>query len=204
MHIETYTGGFTETNGYLVTAPDGTRILFDAPQGVAAWLDRRGVRPAHLLLTHQHFDHVLDAAAVQALGATLHAWSARSTALTLEEAARDWGLPITVPPFTTDVLLEGTDRLALHGLEFQLAHVPGHSPDSVTFHHPPSATVICGDTVFAGSIGRTDLPGGDHQTLLSAIRHHLLSLPPNTRLLPGHGPPTTVAAEQQANPFLRT
>jgi len=202
MRIETHTGGFTETNGFLVEAPDGSRILFDAPEGAAAWLDGLGVRLDHLVLTHQHFDHVVDAAALQAAGATVHAWADYSPSLTLEDTARGWGLPIRIEPFKVDRLLEGAEQLELGGLVFDLAHVPGHSPDSVTFHHRDSSTVICGDTVFAGSIGRTDLPDGNHAQLIEGIRRHLLSLPPATRLLPGHGPATRVADEAQSNPYL--
>ncbi len=202
MRIETYTGGFTETNGFLVEAPDGTHILFDAPEGVAAWLEGRGIRPGHLVLTHQHFDHVLDVVPLQAAGVTLHAWTDYSPSLTLEDAAQGWGLPIRIEPFKVDRLLENNERLELGGLVFELAHVPGHSPDSVTFHHRDSATVICGDTVFASSIGRTDLPGGNHAQLIEGIRRHLLSLPGPTRLLPGHGPATNVETEAQTNPYL--
>ena len=202
MHIESFSGRFTETNGYLIAVPDGSQVLVDAPDGVAAWLARRGVKPDHLLLTHQHFDHVVDAAAVRELGAVVHAWVGFSAALTLEAAARQWGLPVTIQPFTVDRVLEGEADLELCGLRFGIAHVPGHSPDSITFHDPSTGVVFCGDTLFAGSIGRTDLPGGNHQQLLDGIRRHLLTLPPPTRLLPGHGPPTTVAAEDATNPFL--
>jgi glyoxylase-like metal-dependent hydrolase (beta-lactamase superfamily II) len=202
MHFETYTGGFTETNGYLLETPDGGHLLIDAPAGVADWLDGRGVKPSHLLLTHQHFDHVEGAAAVQELGAELLAWSAYSPGLTLEDAASGWGLPIRIRPFTVDRTLEGDAQLELAGLAFALAHVPGHSPDGLSFHHAPSGLCFCGDTVFAGSIGRTDLPGGDHALFIRCIREQLLTLPPETRLLPGHGPATTVGTEQRSNPFL--
>jgi glyoxylase-like metal-dependent hydrolase (beta-lactamase superfamily II) len=199
MRIEICTGGFTQTNGYLVEAPDGTWILFDAPEGAAEWLEERGIRLGHLVLTHQHFDHVMDAAAIREAGAVVHAWAPHSASLTLVEA---FGLPMRVEEFEVDRLLEGQENLEIGGLVFEMAHVPGHSPDSVTFHHRDSAAVICGDTVFAGSIGRTDLPGGSHEQLIEGIRRHLLSLPPSTRLFPGHGPATTVEAEARGNPYL--
>ena len=133
-----FTGGFVQTNGYLIRTPDGGHVLVDAPQGVAEWLEMRGVRPVALLLTHQHYDHVEDAAAVAAMGAKVFAWAPYSAALTLEERVRAWGMPIHVEPYAVDELLEGRDRLEIGGLVMDLAHVPGHAPDSVTFHHAES------------------------------------------------------------------
>ena len=101
MKITPYTGGFVQTNGYLVETPDGN-LLFDAPLGAARWAEARGVRIDHVLLTHQHYDHVEDAAALQEAGATLHAFAPYSTDLTLEEAARNWGMPISVKPYRID------------------------------------------------------------------------------------------------------
>lgn len=202
MNFDTYTGGFAETNGYLLETPDGAHILIDAPAKVTDWLAQKGITPSHLLLTHQHFDHIEGAAAVQALGAELLAWSAYSSDLTLEETVRSWGMPLNFPEFSVDRTLEGETSLEVAGLTFALAHVPGHSPDSVTFHHADSKLCFSGDTVFAGSIGRTDFPHGDHPLFIRGIREKVLSLPDETRLLPGHGPGTTVGVEKQGNPFL--
>ena len=199
MQIETITGGFAATNGYLVEAPDGTWILFDAPEGAARWAEEKGIEIGHLVLTHQHFDHVMDAAALQAGGAVVHAWAEYSLSLTLADV---FTLPVRPDPFEVDRVLEGEKILEIGGLVFEIAHVPGHSPDSVVFHHRDSGVVFCGDTVFAGSIGRTDLPGGNHEQLIEGIRRHLLSLPPSTCLLPGHGPPTTAGEEAEDNPYL--
>lgn len=201
-HIEAYTGGFTQTNGYLIHGPQGP-VLIDAPEGVVAWLGRKEIQPVATLLTHQHFDHVIDAAALQAAGCPIHAFDPYSTSLTLEDAARDWGLPISIVPFGVDEALAGRTMLEVAGLTFHLAHVPGHSPDSIVYRLPDLELAFCGDTLFAGSIGRTDLPGhGDHRLLLQGIARHLLSLPDSTRLYPGHGPSTTVGIERRSNPFL--
>ena len=201
MKITCYTGGATETNGYLVESPDGN-FLVDAPEGVAAWLAQRGVRVDDVLLTHQHYDHVLDTAALQAQGARLRAFAAYSTELTLETAARAWGMPIVVAPYRIDLLLEMDQPLHLAGQEIELAHIPGHALDSVTFYLADEGLVFAGDTLFAGSIGRTDLPGGSTQQLLDGIACHLLSLPPATRVLSGHGPATTIGRELRSNPYL--
>ena len=97
MKLTTYTGGICATNGFLVETPDGNLII-DAPEGIAAWAAARGVRVDHLLLTHQHFDHVLDAAALQAAGARVHALEDYSDEFTLESLSRKWGMPVPVVP----------------------------------------------------------------------------------------------------------
>ena len=201
MKITPYTGGFVQTNGYLVETPDGN-ILIDAPEGVAAWIDEKGVRVDAVLLTHQHYDHVMDAAALRAGGTRLYAYAPYSKELTLEAAARAWGMPISVVPYEIDELLDISQPLRLAGLEFALAHVPGHAADAVNFYLAEAGIVFSGDTLFAGSIGRTDLPGGSTQLLLEGIDKHLMRLPADTRVLSGHGPATTIGREAVENPYL--
>jgi hydroxyacylglutathione hydrolase len=202
MKITLYTGGLVQTNGYLIQTPEGT-LLIDAPEGVAAYLSELGVRVDDVLLTHQHYDHVMDAAALQAQGARLHALQEHSTDLTLESAARGWGLPIRVKAYQVDVFLNLDAPLKLAGLEMQLAHIPGHSVDSVTFYLPSHGVLFSGDTLFAGAVGRTDLPGGSTSQLLSGIRKHLLKLPEQTQVFSGHGPATSIGEEILRNPYLQ-
>ena len=202
MKISSITGGLAQTNGYLVETPDGN-FLVDAPEDIADWIANKGVRVDDVLLTHQHYDHVMDAAALQKTGARLHAYAPYSTDLTLETAARAWGMPITVSPYQTVVLLDTDSPLRIAGLEISLAHVPGHATDAVTFHLVGHGILFSGDTLFAGSVGRTDLPGGNTRQLLDGIRRHLFSLPPETSVLSGHGPPTTIGAEVRSNPYLK-
>lgn len=201
MKISLYTGGMVQTNGYLVETPGGN-FLIDAPEGVAEWVTRRGVRVDDVLLTHQHYDHVTDAAALKALGARLHAYADYSKDFTLESMVRSWGLPISVKPYQIDRLFVMAEPLRVAGLEISLAHVPGHAPDSVTFYLADHGVVFSGDTLFAGSIGRTDLPGGSTTQLLDGIASHLMTLPSDTRVLPGHGPGTTIGEEAVGNPYL--
>ena len=201
MKISLYTGGFVQTNGYLVQTPDGN-FLVDAPEGIADWIIQLGVRVDDVLLTHQHYDHVTDAAALSAAGARLHAFDDYSEDLTLESAARAWGMPVSVAPYQIDRRFVMTEPLRIAGLEISLAHIPGHALDSVTFHLAGHDVVFSGDTLFAGSIGRTDLPGGSTTQLLDGIAKHLMTLPPETKIFPGHGPSTTVGEEAERNPYL--
>jgi hydroxyacylglutathione hydrolase len=201
MKISLYTGGFVQTNGYLVETPDGN-LLIDAPEGIADWITGRGVRVDDVLLTHQHYDHVMDAAALHKSGARLHAFADYSKDLTLESTARGWGMPISVPPYQIDRIFTMDEPLRIAGLEISLAHIPGHALDSVTFHLADHGVVFSGDTLFAGSIGRTDLPGGSTTRLLDGIARHLMTLPPETKIFPGHGPATTIGREIEENPYL--
>ena len=201
MKITSFTGGFAQTNGYLVETSGGN-FLIDAPEGVVDWLKRNGVSVSDVLLTHQHYDHVLDAAELQASGARLHAHSPYSQELTLELAARAWGMPISVEPYRINAVFKVDQPLLMAGITILMAHVPGHATDSVIFHLPEHAVVFSGDTLFAGSIGRTDLPGGDTGQLLEGISRHLMTLPPETSVLSGHGPATTIGREMAENPFL--
>ncbi|NJM38104.1 MAG: MBL fold metallo-hydrolase [Akkermansiaceae bacterium] len=201
MKISMFTGGFVQTNGYLVETLDGN-FLIDAPDGIAEWVSQRGVRVDDVLLTHQHYDHVTDAAALKAAGARLHAFANYSKELTLESMIRSWGMPISVAPYQIDHHFVISEPLKIVGLEISLAHVPGHSPDSVTFYLKEAGVLFCGDTLFADSIGRTDLPGGSHQQLLDGIGKYLMILPGETKVFPGHGLSTTIRAEAAGNPYL--
>lgn len=201
MKITPFTGGFVQTNGYLVETPDGNFVV-DAPLGIAAWAAAKGVRVDDVLLTHQHYDHVEDAAALQQSGAKLHAFASYSTELTLEAAARNWGLPIQVKPYQIDSIFDVSKPLVIAGLEITVAHVPGHATDGTVFHIPSASVLFSGDTLFAGSIGRTDLPGGSTRQLLDGIDRHLLTLPDDTRVLSGHGPETSIGREKRGNPYL--
>lgn len=203
MEISRYTGGMAATNGWLAETERGV-FAVDAPEGMAAWLRSRGAAPAVLLLTHQHFDHVQDAARIQREhGARVCSYAPFSRELTLEilmELAT--GTPLRVEPFRVDELLAGQAEIQVGGRRWRIEHVPGHSPDSVTFHCAEEGVLFGGDVLFAGSVGRTDFPGGSMDLLVRGIEEKLLSLPPDTRVLPGHGPETTIGAERAGNPYL--
>ena len=207
MTWDVFTGGFCQTNAYLLDT-GGRRLLVDAPEDCAAWLRGLGVRVDALLLTHQHFDHVMDAARIMAdHGCPVVAWSQPTPELWLNRLVSQMaGWELEIAPYVVTHELGGPGRgcgevLEMVGESFRVLHVPGHSPDSVCFYQEASGRCFCGDTVFAGGIGRTDFPGGDAAGLLAGIREKLFSLPGDTVLLPGHGGLTTVADERTGNPF---
>lgn len=200
MRITKFTGGLVQTNGYLVETPEGN-FLVDAPVGMAAWVEGRGVRVDVLYLTHQHYDHVEDVAALRAMGVKVHAWAAYSKDLTLEAFGTGWGIP-SVEPFEVDALI-AVGEAEMFGTKAKVSHVPGHSADSITFYIPEAGVVFAGDALFEGSVGRCDLPGGSFELLLAGIERELLSLPDETRVLSGHGGDTTIGREKATNGYLR-
>jgi hydroxyacylglutathione hydrolase len=200
MKISTYTGGMVQTNGYLVESVNGN-FLVDAPEGISEWLDGKGVRVDALYLTHQHYDHVEDVAVLQGKGVRVFAWADYSKDLTLESFGASWGMP-EVEPFRVDEqITEG--RGVYFGMPTLVSYVPGHSPDSITFYLRDAGVVFVGDAVFAGSIGRCDLPGGDFDQLITGIKEKLLVLPDETRVFSGHGPETAIGREKRSNGYLR-
>jgi glyoxylase-like metal-dependent hydrolase (beta-lactamase superfamily II) len=201
--IQQFEGGELLTHAYLAPTPGGRWVMIDAPADADRWLDEIGVIPAALLLTHQHFDHIMSAAAIAARGVPVYAWTAYDPGLTLAEVVREWGMPFEIQGFAVDRLLEGQATVVIDGLELALAHVPGHSPDSVVFYDSVAGVLFGGDTLFAGSTGRPDLPGGDMALLARGIREKIFALPNATRVLPGHGPETTVGSEAVSNPIVR-
>ena len=198
-----------QSNCYVVRPPGpGPVVVIDPgeePDRILSRLEGRQV--AAILLTHAHLDHIGAVAAVaRATGAPVHLHPAdRFLYDAAAEHARMFGLTVEAPP-APDVELEDGDVLVFGDqsgrdrIELTVRHTPGHSPGHVVFVGDGIAFV--GDCVFAGSIGRTDLPGGDSATLLESIRRHILSLPPDTILYPGHMGPTTAGAEARTNPFL--
>lgn len=200
MKISMFTGGMVQTNGYLVETTNGN-FLVDAPQGIFKWLNAKGVRLDALYLTHQHYDHVEDVAKIQKSGVKVFAWSDYSKLLTLEAIGTSWGMPDIEPYHIDGKITEGESHL-FH-TSVLVNHVPGHSTDSVAFYLPESGIVFVGDALFAGSVGRCDLPGGDIDLLISGIQEKLLTLPGDTKVLPGHGPGTNIAREKMSNDFLQ-
>jgi len=229
-----FPAGSFAANCYLVAAGPGADCLIidpgqDAEQGIEEIITRYRLRPAAVLLTHGHIDHVWSVAPV--CGArNIPAYIHPDDRALLSDPAR--GFPLQVGQqllrgitFTEpDDVVELTDGMTLElaGVQIVVDHAPGHTPGSVTFRLPeaadagpagpgsaglagsagPAGTLFSGDLLFAGSIGRTDLPGGDYATILASLARVCLPLPDETVILSGHGPQTTIGAERRSNPFL--
>ncbi len=203
MKIETLTVGPLEVNCYLLANPRrGWGLVIDPGDEAERLISRikqLDFAPSAILLTHAHVDHIRGVSSLAAAFSCpvwLHPADHElyhSPANGLPPwlpAAENLPRPISaVPPNET-------------GPAFSVLHTPGHSPGSCCFYFEEESVLFCGDTLFAGSVGRTDLPGGDQAQLLNSIRQQLLPLPPRTRVMPGHGPPTTIEEEKSNNPFL--
>jgi len=168
---------------------------------IARKLQAEGVRPVGIWLTHAHIDHVLGVPRLKAdTGAPICLHPAdRMLYDHVPEQALAFGMHAERLPAPDRQLAHG-DALRVGGLAFRVRHAPGHSPGSVVFEG--QGAVFGGDVLFQGSIGRTDLPGGDFDTLLKSIERELLTLPDSTIVYSGHGPETTIGRERRANPFL--
>lgn len=205
MIIETLQLGPIGTNAYIVGDPTTRRAAIvdpgDEPQRLLAVLARLSLNLELIVATHAHFDHVgAVRPLVDATGAPFLVFEKELPVLqvTADRAAL-FGITIPAPP-APDRLLREDDVLSLGGGTFRVVHTPGHSPGHMCLLGDGLAFV--GDVIFQGSIGRTDLPGGDYETLIRSIATHLLVLPDETVLYNGHGPATTVGRERRTNPFL--
>ena len=204
LELLTIPNGQFAQNCYLLVAPDRDAVLVDPGEEWETFLAQIARWQATLKaiwLTHAHFDHILGVADVhRETGAEiwLHPGD-RSLYDNLPQQGLWLGHRVAPPPAPSRELAHG-QRLTLGGTDFEVRHTPGHSPGSVSFVGP--GVVLSGDALFAGSIGRSDLPGGDHDTLIRSIQSQLLSLDDETRVLSGHGPETTIGVERRTNPFL--
>lgn len=215
MKIEASSLGPFETNAYLLTSDDGKEcIVVDAPQRSATALlpliKVRGLKLTHLLLTHGHWDHMCEAHAFAAAGAQVLAHQADRELIENIEAYKSRYLSM-IPSLSdadfqsvkvTTWLEEGSTFTAA-GKSFETRHVPGHCPGSLLFYCASEQVAFCGDAIFRGSVGRTDLPNGNWNELLTSIRTRIYTLPDETVLHPGHGGRTTVGQEKQTNPYAR-
>lgn len=190
--------GALRANSYLVTADGASAVLIDCGgEEPLAEAERRGLRVAAVLLTHGHFDHIGGCAAAKRRGIPVGCAAAEESLIAAQPAfAAQLGL--RVPPFAPDFTFSGGDSLAYGGLTFRVLATPGHTPGGVCF--ACGGALFTGDTLFAGSVGRTDLPGGSAAELRKSLRM-LFALEGDYTVYPGHDTATTLAYERKYNPF---
>jgi hydroxyacylglutathione hydrolase len=205
VKIRNFTIGPLETNAYLIVDEGNRQALLIDPglesEGIYDVLHEEGLELSAIVNTHGHFDHVCGNAFFKAkTGAPvlIH----REDVAMMRQAAQQaltFGFQVPTPPLPDRLLGEGDD-VVVGESRMRVLHTPGHTPGGICLYGDGFAFV--GDTLFAGSIGRTDLVGGSIEVLLASIRSKLLSLPDETAVYPGHGPPTTIGEERVSNPFL--
>lgn len=200
--------GPLQTNCYILACEETMQAAVIDPswngRAIAATAAEKGYAITHILLTHSHFDHVGGLAALKQEAAApiyIHPDAVPMLAQA-NMSARFFQLEIESPPPADEMLTEG-QILQIGKLQAHVLFTPGHAPGHVSFHLPDYRVVFDGDVLFNGSIGRTDLPGGDYALLMQTIRDKLMTLADETQVLSGHGPATTIGDERQRNPFLQ-
>ena len=211
INIETFVFNPFQENTYLLYDHTGECIIVDAGcyeqqerDMLVEYLDEHGLRPVKLVNTHCHVDHILGVAYLARhykLPLFIHPGE-KSLFSHSRNQADLFGLSLELPPEPEGFLNEG-DLLSFGESALDVIHIPGHSPGGILFYSAGQKFLLSGDVLFLQSIGRTDLPGGDYDSLVAGIKEKLLGLDPDTRVYPGHGPSTSIGEEKASNPFLR-
>ena len=211
MNLKKLTFNPFQENTYVVWDDDKNCAIIDPgcsdehERGeLVAFIESEGLNPIKLLNTHCHIDHVLGNRFISEkydLGLEMHKLD-----LPVLNAVPNYGATFgfeTEEMVQPSVFLEEGETINVGSIELEILFVPGHSPGSICFYHVPTKQVISGDALFYGSIGRTDLPGGNHAQLIAAIKAKLLTLPEDVQVHSGHGPVTNIGFEKKNNPFLQ-
>jgi len=208
LEIVTLPLGPVKTNAYLIAdGESGAAAVVDPAwdgEVILAEAHKRGWRIAHLWYTHAHFDHIGGAAAIADASNPLPLVALHPADHNLWKAGGGglfFGFRIDPGPEPSIDFTQG-HTLQLGKSSFEVRHTPGHTPGHVVLYCAAARVCFCGDLIFAGSVGRTDLPGGNWEALVESLQTQIFSLPPETRLLPGHGEETTVGDEKRSNPFV--
>lgn len=210
LHIKCFTFNPFQENTYLLYDTEGVATLIDPgcyteeeKRELEAFIGEEGLQVTQLLNTHCHIDHVLgNAWAMNRFQISLQIHALEIPVLkSVEVYAPNYGFQDYVPSMANSFLVEGQE-IQVGNEKLRCIFVPGHAPGHLVFYHEASKRCIAGDALFKGSIGRTDLPGGNHALLLEKIKSQLFVLPEETLIFPGHGPETSIGYEKKNNPFV--
>jgi hydroxyacylglutathione hydrolase len=210
LQLKVFTFNPFQENTYILFDESKEAVIFDPGcyekvenDELASFISSQGLKVSHLINTHCHIDHVLGNAFVKnKYNVPLMIHQKEIPVLkSVKVYAPNYGFA-GYQEAEPDGYLDENEKFKFGNTELEILFVPGHAPGHLVFYDKDSKICIAGDTLFQGSIGRTDLPGGDHQTLLRAIKSELFSLPDDTVVYPGHGPETTIGIEKQHNPFV--
>lgn len=209
LYLKTFTFNSFQENTYLVYDDKGEAIIFDPGNSnntenslVKNFIEEKKLCLSRLILTHAHLDHVLGNRFISDNYGLLPEVNENDLFLIegMMQTANMYGVPAEESPMPEKFLHEG-DKIKLGDYTFECLHTPGHSPGSICFYNAQNKFAIVGDVLFYGSIGRTDLPRGNHEDLLNSIREKLFILPDDVKIYSGHGPSTTIGFEKNNNPF---
>lgn len=208
LKVQEFTLGMFQVHNYLLYDTDTREaVLIDTgknPEDVLAFLDKNQLDMKLLLYTHTHIDHVEGHHTIREAFPDLPAWMHTEEQFwvdALPMQAEMFGMSVPEPPVITGYVEHG-QVFKLTNMTLESRFCPGHTPGGISYYVPEGPFVFTGDTIFAGSIGRTDFPRGDFKTLMTSIETQILTLPDDTLIYSGHGPVTTVGEERQNNPFV--
>jgi glyoxylase-like metal-dependent hydrolase (beta-lactamase superfamily II) len=213
MLIHTFQFNHFYQNTYIITDPETLQsavidpgCFFDTEkQKMESYISDNNYTLNSILYTHCHLDHVFGAAFVYKTYPNIPIYGHKEEKAFIDNAIAQsirYGISMEQPPGITNYVTEGS-TIQIGNMTLYAIHVPGHSKGSLCYYYPTDNVLFSGDALFAGSIGRSDLPGGNHETLIENISTKLLALPGETIVYPGHGEPTTIQAEKESNPFLQ-
>ena len=197
------------TNAFALIEPVSKEcVIIDAPAEAYSWAtqiaEKHGCKIVALILTHGHWDHILDAHAFAKAGIPTYGHKADTEMFEAPARMSSYATPgLEMLPVPITNWIKGGDTLKLLGTAMEVRHVPGHCPGNILIYLESEKAMIVGDVIFAGSVGRYDLPGGDFEVLKKSIQTQVYTLPDETTIYPGHGGQTSVLKEKAGNPFVR-
>ncbi len=210
MNIHNLVLGEFETNSYVLTADDSSTDCVIVDTGLESgelvdYIKQQNLNPLAVILTHGHADHIVGLGQLRRSFPEIEVVISEADSAMLTDSVGNLSSMLG-RPFATEkaqVIIRHEQKLSYAGIDFDVIFTPGHTPGGISLHCEKDAVVFVGDTLFAGSVGRTDFPGGDSVQIVKSIKEKLLCLKGATKAYPGHGPMTTISLEKSSNPFLR-